>query len=142
MQSSLCSSFTGLSVRTDSVRISSSKRNVAPCRRAVTVKASVVAEPATLSVKSVDGSSAGTAALSLRVADPETSKGLVHRYVVMVRQNMRQVRRLFTWAVKSSPSESVACVAETTSGWRLGVGRRGWMAIGDEQKNGLIFCKF
>jgi len=92
MQSSLCSSFTGLSVRTDSVRISSSKRNVAPCRRAVTVKASVVAEPATLSVKSVDGSSAGTAALSLRVADPETSKGLVHRYVVMVRQNMRQVR--------------------------------------------------
>lgn len=53
-------------------------------------KASVVAEPASLDVKSVDGKSAGTAALSLRVADPDTSKGLVHRYVVMVRQNMRQ----------------------------------------------------
>lgn len=90
----LCTSFTGLAVRTENR--SHALKNNAPqqkYRRAISTvtKASVVAEPASLDVKSVDGKSAGTAALSLRVADPETSKGLVHRYVVMVRQNMRQV---------------------------------------------------
>ena len=55
-------------------------------------RASIVAEPASLEVKSADGSSSGKASLSLRVADAETANGLVHRYVVMVRQNMRQVR--------------------------------------------------
>lgn len=94
MQQLLCSSFTGLAVRSDGPSVGlrqSQKKNVAPIRRAVSVKASIVAEPATLDVKSVDGKSAGTAALSLRVADPDSSKGLVHRYVVMIRQNMRQV---------------------------------------------------
>jgi large subunit ribosomal protein L4 len=55
-------------------------------------RASVVAEPASLDVKKADGSSSGKASLSLKIADPETANGLVHRYVVMVRQNMRQVR--------------------------------------------------
>ena len=58
----------------------------------IVTKASVVAEPASLEVKSTDGSASGSASLSLRVADAETANGLVHRYVVMVRQNMRQVR--------------------------------------------------
>ncbi|KAG7674223.1 hypothetical protein Ndes2526B_g03974 [Nannochloris sp. 'desiccata'] len=49
-----------------------------------------MAEPATIDVKNLDGSSAGSAALSLRIADNETSKGLVHRYLVMVRQNARR----------------------------------------------------
>jgi large subunit ribosomal protein L4 len=61
---------------------------------ATITKASVVAEPASLEVKSTDGSSSGKASLSLRVADAETANGLVHRYVVMVRQNMRQVRMM------------------------------------------------
>ena len=90
----LCTSFTGLAVRSES-RLHAPNNNVPhqKYRRAISTvtKASVVAEPASLDVKSVDGKSAGTAALSLRVADPDTSKGLVHRYVVMVRQNMRQV---------------------------------------------------
>jgi len=91
----LCTSFTGLAVRSES-RLHAPKNNAPQqkCRRSISTvtKASVAAEPASLDVKSVDGKSAGTAALSLRVADPDTSKGLVHRYVVMVRQNMRQVR--------------------------------------------------
>lgn len=91
----LCTSFTGLAIRTEG-RLHAQKSNVPQqkYRRAMSTvtKASVVAEPARLDVKSVDGKSSGTAALSLRVADPDTSKGLVHRYIVMVRQNMRQVR--------------------------------------------------
>lgn len=62
-------------------------------RTQTVTRASVVAAPASLDVKKVDGSSSGSASLSLRVADPETANGLVHRYVVMVRQNMRQVCR-------------------------------------------------
>ncbi len=62
-------------------------------RQQLAVKASVMAEPATIDVKNLDGSSAGSAALSLRVADNETSKGLVHRYLVMVRQNARRVSK-------------------------------------------------
>ena len=54
----------------------------------------MVAEPASIAVKKVDGSSGGTATLSLRVADEETAKGLVHRYLVMVRQNARRVSSL------------------------------------------------
>lgn len=64
-------------------------------RHHLAARASVMAEPATVDVKNLDGSSAGSAALCLRVADNETSKGLVHRYLVMVRQNARRVSRLF-----------------------------------------------
>jgi hypothetical protein len=62
-------------------------------RQQLAVKASVIAEPATLEVKTIDGGAAGSASLSLKIADPATGKGLVHRYVVMVRQNARQVSR-------------------------------------------------
>jgi large subunit ribosomal protein L4 len=90
---SLSSTFRGMALKADSRARAPQKNNV-QTRRAIVTKASVVAEPASLDVKSVDGKSAGTAALSLKVASPETANGLVHRYVVMVRQNMRQVRIL------------------------------------------------
>lgn len=58
----------------------------------LTVRASVVAEPVSLDVKTLEGASAGTASIALRVADADTAKGLVHRYLVTVQQNARQVR--------------------------------------------------
>lgn len=51
----------------------------------------MIAEPVDITVKKLDGSSSGTASISLRVAEPDVSKGLVHRYLVMVRQNARRV---------------------------------------------------
>ena len=39
---------------------------------------------------SFSGDKAGTADLDLKVAKPEVAKGLVHKYVVMVRQNARR----------------------------------------------------
>jgi len=71
------------------------------------VRASVLAEPATIDIKGLDGSSAGTASLALRVADPDSSKGLVHRYLVMIRQNARRVSQIEKTANKSHQ----ACVA-------------------------------
>ena len=41
-----------------------------------------------------DGENAGEAALDLKVARSEVAKGIVHKYVVMVRQNARRVRFL------------------------------------------------
>ena len=61
-------------------------------RQSLVVRASAAAPPVPLPVKTLDGSSAGTASIALRVADEDTAKGLVHRYLVMVRQNARQVR--------------------------------------------------
>lgn len=61
-------------------------------RQQLTVRASQLAEPASLPVKKLSGADAGTASIALRVADEDTAKGLVHRYLVMVRQNARQVR--------------------------------------------------
>lgn len=63
----------------------------APVRaRTVTVKASVAAQPASLTVKSADGADVGTEQLALKVARTETAKGLVHRYVVFTLQNRRR----------------------------------------------------
>ena len=58
------------------------------------VAAAVAAPPASLDVKSFkDGSSAGSAAtLALAVAEEGTAGAVVHRYVVMLRQNARAVR--------------------------------------------------
>ncbi len=53
---------------------------------------SAVAAPAELTVKSFDGESAGTEQLALKVADRSTANGLVHRYLITVRQNNRAVR--------------------------------------------------
>jgi hypothetical protein len=47
-----------------------------------------------LPVKSADGADAGTEQLALKVARPETAKGLVHRYVVYTLQNKRRVSQL------------------------------------------------
>ncbi len=61
-----------------------------PYRQAASMSA--VAAPAELTVKSFDGESAGTEQLALKVADRSTANGLVHRYLVTVRQNNRAVR--------------------------------------------------
>lgn len=61
-------------------------------QRAVVVRATVEAKPVSLPVKSADGADAGTEQLALKIARPETAKGLVHRYVVYVLQNKRRVR--------------------------------------------------
>ncbi|RMZ57021.1 hypothetical protein APUTEX25_002253 [Auxenochlorella protothecoides] len=53
------------------------------------IRASLLAPAAPITVRGWDGSESGTQNLSLIVADPETSKGLVHRYLITVRQNMR-----------------------------------------------------
>jgi hypothetical protein len=67
----------------------------APVRaRTVCVKAAVTAAPASLPVKSADGADVGTEQLALKVARPETAKGLVHRYVVFTLQNRRRVSQL------------------------------------------------
>ena len=60
-------------------------------RRSLSVKASIVAQPASVDVKTFDGSSSGSENLALRVAGRDTAKGLVHRYLVTVRQNARAV---------------------------------------------------
>eukprot|EP00873_Tetraselmis_striata_P008357 jgi/Tetstr1/428621/TSEL_018610.t1 len=59
-------------------------------RRALQVSASVVAEPVSLTVKGLDGSSKGSENLALKVVEDDKAKGLVHRYIVTVRQNARQ----------------------------------------------------
>lgn len=60
-------------------------------RQAVRVSASAVAAPASIPKKAVDGSDKGSSSLALKVADPETANGLVHRYMVLVQQNARRV---------------------------------------------------
>lgn len=57
---------------------------------AVVVRSSAVSAPAMLPVKSVEGEDKGTQQMALKVAG-ESGKGLVHRYLVMVQQNARQV---------------------------------------------------
>lgn len=55
------------------------------------VRMSMIAPPVPLEVKGFEGEVVGTEMLSLKVADPETAKGLVHRYLVKVRRDMRKV---------------------------------------------------
>lgn len=54
------------------------------------VNLSVNAVAAKVDKLSFDGSKAGSAELDLKVARNEVAKGLVHKYVVMVRQNARR----------------------------------------------------
>ena len=61
------------------------------CLNRFTIQAAQKASPVDLQVKSIEGSDGGTGQLSLRVADPTKSKGLVHRHVVLIQQNARQV---------------------------------------------------
>ena len=54
--------------------------------------ASNTASAATLQVRDAQGAEVGSAELALKVAGDDTAKGLVHRYLVYVRQNARAVR--------------------------------------------------
>ena len=81
--------FTGFRANVAAPRAAARKSVVQ--REQVAVRASMVAEPVTLEVKTLEGAAAGTASISLKVAEPDASKGLVHRYLVMIRQNMRRV---------------------------------------------------
>jgi hypothetical protein len=60
-------------------------------RRAIT-QASRQAAPAELTTMTFSAQDATKEKLSLRVADPTASRGLVHRHVVLIQQNARQVR--------------------------------------------------
>ena len=75
---------------TQAGRVISQRR---PAAAALQVRAAIVAEPATVAIKGIDGSSKGSSTMALKVASDETAKGLVHRYLVTVRQNARQVRQ-------------------------------------------------
>ena len=55
------------------------------------VNVAVDAAAAQVEKLSFDGSKNGTAELDLKIARNEVAKGLVHKYVVMVRQNARRV---------------------------------------------------
>jgi large subunit ribosomal protein L4 len=85
-------------------------------RSQLCVRASQVAAPASLEVKTLDGTAAGSASIALRVADESSAKGLVHRYLVMVRQNARQVRQCV----------GRAAAARSRGGWRQQRRRRSW----------------
>lgn len=62
-----------------------------PLRAPAPPRASAIAEPATLPIKGADGSDQGTAELALKVASPQTARHVVHRYMVQINQNARQV---------------------------------------------------
>lgn len=75
-------------------------RPAATSRSTVVTRASAVAAPASIPYKAADGSSKGTQQLALKVAE-DSAKGLVHRYLVMVQQNARQVSNanlVFNWS--------------------------------------------
>ena len=72
------------------------------------LRAAMVAEPRSVEVRAPDGSAAGTESLSLRVAEPEVANGLVHRYVVFLRQNMRRVRPSKRWC-RIAAHQACAC---------------------------------
>lgn len=57
---------------------------------AVSTKRDVSVMAAAVEKMSFSGEKAGTVELDLKVARPEVAKGLVHKYVVMVRQNARR----------------------------------------------------
>ena len=81
---SLCASFRGQSLNNKTATSSA-----ATTRRATPSKFCVNA--ASVGKVKFDGSSNGEANLDLKVARNEVAKGIVHKYVVMVRQNARMV---------------------------------------------------
>ncbi|EIE20014.1 plastid ribosomal protein L4 large ribosomal subunit [Coccomyxa subellipsoidea C-169] len=56
----------------------------------LSVSSSAIADPAALEVLSFDGEARGSERLALKIADPFTAKGLVHRCVVTEKQNARR----------------------------------------------------
>jgi hypothetical protein len=76
-----------------SIRTTQGRRLAAPTAgRVVQCHASKKAEPVVIPKLSVSGATEGGVPLSLRVAGEATARHVVHRYLVMVRQNARQVR--------------------------------------------------
>jgi len=59
--------------------------------KATTTRRAVTPRAAAVSRVGFDGAKTGDSDLTLRVARAEVAKGLVHKYVVMVRQNARRV---------------------------------------------------
>jgi len=71
-------------------RLQAPSTSVRDARCSVQVRAAVKAAPVSIPMKKLDGSDSGNASIGLRVADADTSTGVVHRYITLVRQNMRQ----------------------------------------------------
>ena len=65
--------------------------------KATTTRRAVTPRAAAVSRVGFDGAKTGDADLTLRVARAEVAKGLVHKYVVMVRQNARRVSATTTF---------------------------------------------
>lgn len=59
---------------------------------------------ATLPVRDTQGEDVGSVELSLKVAGGDTAKGLVHRYLVMARQNARSVSRCIRGSIILEPA--------------------------------------
>lgn len=59
---------------------------------------------ATLPVRDTQGEDVGSVELSLKVAGDDTAKGLVHRYLVMARQNARSVSRCIRGSMILEPA--------------------------------------
>lgn len=86
MQTLRLPSFTGFRANQSAPRPAA--RKIAVQRSQLCVRAATVAAPAELEVKKLDGSSAGTAQLSLKVAEEDTAKGLVHRCGQLVQRRL------------------------------------------------------
>lgn len=105
----------------------------------VVVRAAVAAKPVSVPVKTADGASAGSEELALGVAPPATAKGLVHRYLVYVQQNARQVRgdeeqrwKVWWWGKKNAMARSPVVLARPSKVARAQlIGRSA--AVGDAQ---------
>lgn len=78
-------------------------------RRVVTPRAAAVSRVG------FDGAKAGDADLTLRVARAEVAKGLVHKYVVMVRQNARRVSATTTTISISISNKIYICFFSSAS---------------------------
>ncbi len=81
----------------------------------LSVSSSAIADPAALEVLSFDGEARGSERLALKIADPFTAKGLVHRCVVTEKQNARRVSRM----IRMQPFDSAfLCMQVTCQGSR------------------------
>ena len=90
--SHLCASFRCQSLR--KTFASSKPASSLPSTKKSGSAVVVAAEATNVTKVKFDGENAGEAALDLKVARSEVAKGIVHKYVVMVRQNARRVRFL------------------------------------------------
>lgn len=72
-------------------RVSMQTLSAKSSRQTMQVRNAVKAEPASVPVKKLDASAAGEFKLQLHVAPQDTANHVVHRYMVMFRQNNRAV---------------------------------------------------